>query len=285
MSGAPGPIVADILKRAGDPLDAGIRVTMESRFGHDFGRVRVHADSDAAQAASALHAQAWTVGQHLVFGQGQYAPGRRGGDLLLAHELAHVVQQTGAALAASASGEDSLEREAAGAADRVVAGRSVSVSFGHGAMGVQRAVERPGPPVVPCNMTAEAFARKVADHAARHQINPILTRDTNVSVKCRDSQPCDVTFSKLPVTVAVRWRMDVPWAVAGWDTPTGRKACRWVYHCEEGGLRLDPDAQKCLEDPSGAAPPSAPGPPGGTPAPPSKIYVAMASLLGGPSEG
>jgi hypothetical protein len=66
---------------------------MEPRFGCDFGHVRVHADGKAAESASALDARAYTVGHHLVFGAGQYVPENAAGKVLLAHELAHVVQQ------------------------------------------------------------------------------------------------------------------------------------------------------------------------------------------------
>ena len=139
----------------------------------------------------------------------------------------------------------------------------------------------------PCGLTSEKFAEAVARHAAKHQINPILTTD-KVSVSCRNPQLCDVVFSKLPVTVAVRWRMDVPWAVAGWDTKTGRKACRWKYRCEEAGLVLSDTEDKCAEDNSVGPPTPSPGPaPGGPPSPPPKTQSGdlIAAVMGGPSEG
>jgi hypothetical protein len=66
---------------------------METRFGHDFSRVRVHTDEQAAASARAVNAAAFTVGQDIVFGNGQFAPETEGGRGLLAHELAHVIQQ------------------------------------------------------------------------------------------------------------------------------------------------------------------------------------------------
>jgi hypothetical protein len=66
---------------------------MESRFGHDFGAVRIHSDDRAAASAAAADAHAYTVGGDIVFGHGRYAPETRAGRLLLAHELTHVVQQ------------------------------------------------------------------------------------------------------------------------------------------------------------------------------------------------
>jgi hypothetical protein len=67
---------------------------MESRFGHDFSSVRVHTDAKAAESAHAVDARAYTLGQNIVFGTGQYAPGTPTGQRLLAHELTHVVQQS-----------------------------------------------------------------------------------------------------------------------------------------------------------------------------------------------
>ena len=86
-------IVGDVLNSAGEPLDAGTRAAMEPRFGHDFGKVRVHSDARAAESARSLHALAYTVGSNIVFGAGQYKSQTESGQHLLAHELTHVVQQ------------------------------------------------------------------------------------------------------------------------------------------------------------------------------------------------
>ena len=67
---------------------------MEPRFGHDFSQVRVHTDEQAVESAQAVNALAYTVGRDVVFGMGQYAPETRDTRRLLAHELAHVIQQT-----------------------------------------------------------------------------------------------------------------------------------------------------------------------------------------------
>jgi hypothetical protein len=80
----------------GQPLDLATRVAMEARFGHDFSQVRVHADEHAAASARASGTLAHTLGRDIVFGAGAYAPGTTAGRTLLAHELAHVVQQQGA---------------------------------------------------------------------------------------------------------------------------------------------------------------------------------------------
>jgi hypothetical protein len=78
----------------GDALPAPAREFFEPRFGHDFGNVRVHHGLDAARSAETLGARAYTLGRNIVFGAGQYAQGSREGQHLLAHELAHVVQQS-----------------------------------------------------------------------------------------------------------------------------------------------------------------------------------------------
>lgn len=89
------PIVHEVLRSPGQPLDAATRSFMEPRFGHDFSRVRVHNNAQAVESAGAVNALAYTAGQNVVFGKGQYAPSSPQGQKLLAHELAHVVQQNG----------------------------------------------------------------------------------------------------------------------------------------------------------------------------------------------
>lgn len=90
------PIVHEVVRSPGDPLDARTRSRFESRLGHHFSNVRVHADARAAESALAVQALAYTVGNHIAFGDGLYAPDTAAGDELLAHELAHTVEQTSA---------------------------------------------------------------------------------------------------------------------------------------------------------------------------------------------
>jgi hypothetical protein len=89
------PIVHTVLGSPGQALDPATRAFMEPRFGHDFSDVRVHTDTQAAQAARAMQARAYTVQGDIVFADGQYAPHTSEGRSLMAHELTHVVQQRG----------------------------------------------------------------------------------------------------------------------------------------------------------------------------------------------
>src|SRR5579863_10565538 len=68
------PLVQDVLTSGGQPLAADTRAFMEPRFNHDFSQVRVHTDERAAASAQVVNARAYTVGQDVVFGTGQYTP-------------------------------------------------------------------------------------------------------------------------------------------------------------------------------------------------------------------
>lgn len=83
----------------GQPLDPGTRTFMESRFGTDFGPVRLHTDAAASASAQSIQARAYTAGRDIVFASGEYRPGTAEGRRLLAHELTHVIQQGGGARA------------------------------------------------------------------------------------------------------------------------------------------------------------------------------------------
>ncbi len=89
---APGS-VDRALNTPGQPLDTRVRAFMEPRFGRDFSGVQVHTDAAAAESARDVGAHAYAAGNHLVFAGGQYAPDGDTGRRLIAHELAHVVQQ------------------------------------------------------------------------------------------------------------------------------------------------------------------------------------------------
>ena len=120
------PIVHEVLRSPGQPLNAATRAFMEPRFGHDFSRVRVHTDAKAAESARAVNARVYTVGENVVFGAGQFMPTAHTGQRLLVHELAHVMQQGNnqtvmqhSSLAISKP-DDASEREADRIADGVM---------------------------------------------------------------------------------------------------------------------------------------------------------------------
>jgi hypothetical protein len=91
-----GEVASDFTSRlgTGTPLDTASRTYFESRFGYDFGGVRLHTDQAATDTARAIQARAYTLGRDIVFGAGEYEPSTFAGKRLLAHELAHVVQQS-----------------------------------------------------------------------------------------------------------------------------------------------------------------------------------------------
>lgn len=127
------PIVHEVLRSPGQPLDASTRALMEPRFGHDFSRVRIHSDARAEESAQAVNALAYTVGRDVVFGAGRYEPGTREGQKILAHELAHTIQQGPGVqrlpdkLETTDPG-DSAEKEAQTAATAVMQGQPVDLT-------------------------------------------------------------------------------------------------------------------------------------------------------------
>ncbi len=113
---------------SGRSLDGSSKSQMESAYGADFSNVRIHTDAKAHQLSNSLNARAFTIGSDIAFGSGEYNPGTPVGDALLAHELAHVVQQGAGNSAATpltkgGTSTDGLEEEA----DRAAAGAVISV--------------------------------------------------------------------------------------------------------------------------------------------------------------
>ena len=122
-----------VVDAPGQTLDHSTRSLMESRFNHDFSRVRIHADEQAAQSARAMGARAWTSGNQIAFGPGRFSPHTESGRRLLAHELAQVVQQQVPAGSATHRPErigiagSAQEREADVAAEQFARGGSPTV--------------------------------------------------------------------------------------------------------------------------------------------------------------
>lgn len=119
----PDPAAIQSRLEGGRPLDSGVKSHMESAFGADFSSVRVHTDARAADLSEGLQARAFTIGRDIAFGAQEYQPGTLVGDALIAHELAHVVQQDGGSRSESrqkgaeeaGSYEEEADRSAAGA--------------------------------------------------------------------------------------------------------------------------------------------------------------------------
>lgn len=122
--------VHDVIGSAGRPLEPEVRGEMETRLGADFGDVRIHDDSAAADSASAVNAHAYTVGSNVVFQRNAYDPGSDAGRVTLAHELTHVMQQRSGPVDGTESAGgikvsdpgDRFEREASANAERVMSG-------------------------------------------------------------------------------------------------------------------------------------------------------------------
>lgn len=120
--------VHDVVRSGGSPLDTVVREDMETRFGQDFGDVRVHTDGAAHESARSVNAQAYTVGSNIVFQRDEYDPSSDSGKHVLAHELTHVVQQRNGPVDGTDAGggvkvsdpSDRFEREASSNADHIM---------------------------------------------------------------------------------------------------------------------------------------------------------------------
>ncbi|MGL4611888.1 MAG: DUF4157 domain-containing protein [Trueperaceae bacterium] len=162
LAGVP-PIVHDILQNQGEPLEPQTRSSMESRFGHDFSSVRVHTDAKAAESARATHASALTVGQDILFSSGHYNPKTFAGRDLLAHELAHVVQQEKGN--DDGTSTNALEFEANRTAQTTSSGQPTQVSLS-APLGIQRQ---------PLSTRATAtVTRQEAQQALENRLNQTL---------------------------------------------------------------------------------------------------------------
>ena len=145
------PIVHEVLRSPGQPLDPATRAFMEPRFGYDFSQVRVHTDSQAAESARDLDANAYAVGQNIVFGAGQFLPGTPMGQRLLSHELTHVVQQQrlpGTVERGLSVAGDFHERQAGIVADALMRGGEIAglLDSGSACPSLQRDTPQAGTP-------------------------------------------------------------------------------------------------------------------------------------------
>jgi Domain of unknown function (DUF4157) len=132
--GGQSPVLDVVGRGGGEPLAPDLRTEMEGRLGADFGDVRVHRDAAASDSAESVSANAYTVGQDIVFRSDQWNPTSTEGKRTLAHELTHVVQQAAGPVAGTpapgginvSSPDDEFERAADRTADMAMAGAAPS---------------------------------------------------------------------------------------------------------------------------------------------------------------
>lgn len=166
---ADGFAVQDLARSPGVALAPSLRAVMEARLGHDLGHVRIHSGAPAALSARALGVPAYTVGSHIVFDTGQFAPHRAQGQAVLAHELTHAVQQdhaeAGAGVVLGRPG-DAHERQAR----QIAEGASTTVVVpASSPLGIQRyeAGEH-----VQLGETSAELGALVADRTFSYRVNP-----------------------------------------------------------------------------------------------------------------
>src|SRR5262249_12670896 len=198
---------------------------MESRFNHDFSQVRLHTDPQAAESARAVNAHAYTVGRDVVFAADRYRPESDTGRALLAHELAHVVQQRGLQPAAcdlplSAAEDASLEREADAAA---------------------RAVTGGGPSgAIPTRLSAPVLSRAAANVPAVGSAQKKALRDEGFEEM--DPPPQGVSGIR-------RFRVIEAFPLPGTKGPAAKAVWQARARAKEGGLEavIDADGNSVLK--------------------------------------
>ena len=203
-STAVSPIVHEVLRTPGQPLDAATRAVMESRFHHDFSQVRVHADERASSGAREVNGLAYAVGRDIFFNAGAYNPAAPAGRWVLAHELAHVVQQGDARASADSEIElnasDAVEREADIAATAAVDG------FGNSRTAVS---SRPGAPSLMRLTPAEFRGKLGATADQKTAIAALFANRTFISLwdylaKCPAAPKLDLGPLHLKVTPGLK---------------------------------------------------------------------------------
>ncbi len=194
----------------GHAPDGGVRAKVEHTTGADLSGVRVHTGAESADAAAAVGARAYTTGTDVHFGAGEYNPGTPDGERLLAHELAHTVQQSGAPATvqrkALSSEGDASERNADEIADAALAGRSgVSVVPAGGDVIAREAAPAvtPRPPVDNAGTATTTHADPTLQDAVNAPAAVAAgteSRTANVKVKADRSNPLTTTPDVCPRT-------------------------------------------------------------------------------------
>jgi len=197
------PIVHEVLRSGGSPLEAKTRVFFEPRFGHDFSSVRVHSGALAAESARRVNARAYTVGNDIVLGLREGSPETTAGKRLLAHELTHSIQQRSASMAGNLTFSDAAdkEREADAAAAAVSVGGSPAASTSSGTHSVARQKLQPDPPL-----------EVEREFAVQPHVVPLEAKAEPEREKCEEmpggSTDCDVDENTGTPTGKVTHRVD-----------------------------------------------------------------------------
>jgi len=185
--GAPASVARTLLDEPGSPLDPAVASQVGSAFGRDFSGVRIHAGSPATGIAGQLGSRAVTVGRHVAFAPGEYEPGTPLGNALIAHELAHVVQQEGGGVARTPAGAQ-FETEADSAAQS-----ALLASYAPDAKLARRVVPalRTGLTLQSCpggTATASSFENliKIPDYDRAAALLSTETDDNKVLAKVKD---------------------------------------------------------------------------------------------------
>jgi hypothetical protein len=195
------PSVEAVLRTGGRPLEPATRAFLEPRFGHDFSQVRVHTDGPAAASAEAIDARAYTAGRHIVFGPAQYAPHTQEGRQLVAHELAHVLQQS------PTSAPEVVQRQAGGGAPAAPAAGAaprappMSVKY-------NGCTQAPYTQAVVEAAALAAYNQVVTTNCIRSQRlkDEILSEFANLTVDCEQGSagsPCGMAWRFLSHTVNI----------------------------------------------------------------------------------
>ena len=267
--------VGEALRTPGRPLDPAVRTLMEPRLGFDFSRVRVHTDGRAAESAEAVHALAYTVGEDVVFGAGRYSPETAAGRKLLAHELAHVVQQGSleppmrnpagmrpagqqGGMIIGMGGDERFERAAQVAAERFGSGGGLDLAPGSAPAGLQRAEDAGKDP-----SSEDVCAKQENDPesfsimAAKHFLNEVDPSPSRMaqSATCEAAGPdgdrmeCDVTFSD-GQKIHVTWIKSLNNVEAQRPTKDDRQWCVYHYVCNPDGT-IDYQKKGCSPNAGG----------------------------------
>lgn len=251
-----GAQAVDINRRSsGQPLDHVTQAYMQLRFGHDFSNVRIHTGTFAAESARALNARAYTLGQDIAFGSGQYQPETHNGGRLLAHELTHVVQRTQTSERPETPGMtlqgDSIEREACAAAEAITGGLAFRPRYRmdrHIARQEQAGTtQTPTPAATPQPMTRAEFERTLRDRFAVVDIHTGTQAEQASLVNVPPQQLTNWT-SWDPGTTSTDYahilRAFENFSATFGGIPNVRKVVFFKQHYEHTpqGVRTDPDA-------------------------------------------